>query len=89
MKLGVSSYSFTGAVRNGRMRFLDIPSKAAELGFDVVEFFEFILPEGEESNTFAEKLAKESEKVGIPIVHYSAGADLLSGSGGMPSSARS
>ena len=82
MKLGVSSYSFTGAVRDGRMNFLDIPAKAAEIGFDVVEFFEFIMPEGESTKAFAEKLAKEAEKAGIPIVHYSAGADLLNGSGG-------
>ena len=82
MKLGVSSYSYTGAVKSGKIRFLDIPAKASEMGFDVVEFFEFIMPDGEDTAGFAEKLAQECKNVGIIIGHYSVGADLLSGNGG-------
>ena len=46
MKLGVSSYSFHRLVRSGQMSLLDVISKAKEMGFDVIEFSTFILPEG-------------------------------------------
>ena len=46
MKIGVSSYSFSKLVHSGRMSQLDVISKAREMGFDVIEFSTFALPEG-------------------------------------------
>ena len=38
MKLSVSSYSFQQYIRSGRMTQLDTVKKAAELGFEGIEF---------------------------------------------------
>ena len=82
MKLGVSSYSFTGAVKSGQMKFLDIPAMAADIGFDEVEFSAFLLPDGETTSGFAEKVEKACRNAGIPIANYTIAGDLLGGSGG-------
>lgn len=82
MKLGVSSYSYSRLVRSGEMRQDAVPAKAREMGFDVLEFSTIAVPEGESLPAFAGKLRTECEKVGIPIVNYTIGADFLQGSGG-------
>ena len=38
MKIGVSSYSFSGMTRNGRMKEIECIAKAKEMGFDCIEF---------------------------------------------------
>ncbi len=82
MQLGVSSYSFIRLVREGKLDFLDIPAKAREIGFDVIEYSSFHLPEGETALTFAPKVKEASDKAGIPIANYTIGADFLNGSDG-------
>jgi len=82
MKIGVSSYSYSRAVRDGRLGFLDIPAKAREQGFDVLEFSTFSLPAGETPLTFAPKVREACDKAGIPVANYTIGADFLRGSGG-------
>ena len=82
MKLGVSSYSFTGAVRSGSMDFLDIPAKAAEIGFDELEFSGFIQPENVSTRDYAAQLAAACSKAGIPVGNYTIGGDFLVGSDG-------
>jgi sugar phosphate isomerase/epimerase len=83
MKLGVSSYSFAGAVKSGQIDYLDIPAKAAEIGFDEIEFSAFILPDGETTSGFAEKVEKACREAGIPIANYTIAGDLLGGSEGI------
>lgn len=82
MKIGVSSYSFSRLVRNGAMSQLDVVAKAKEMGFDVLEFSALILPPDETPLSFAPRLRAEADRVGIPIVNYTIGADFLNGSGG-------
>jgi len=82
MKIGVSSYSFGQAVRAGTLKFIEIPAKAKEMGFDVMEFSSLMLPEGETPLTFAPKLRAAADKAGIAVVNYTIGADFLNGSGG-------
>ena len=82
MKLGVSSYSYTGAVKDGTIDFLEIPARAKETGFDEVEFSAFILPEGESTRDFAAKLKAKCLEAGIDIGNYTIGGDMLAGSGG-------
>ena len=77
MKIGVSSYSFINLVRSGAMGQLDVIAKAKEIGFDVIEFSTFILPEGETPVTFAPKVKAEAARVGIEIGNYTIGADFL------------
>ena len=82
MRIGVSSYSYTRAVREGRLEFLDIPAKAKEQGFDVLEFAGFCLPEGETPLSFAPKVREVCEAVKMPTANYTISADFLRGSGG-------
>lgn len=82
MKIGVSSYSFSKLVHSGRMSQLDVISKAREMGFDVIEFSTFALPEGETPLTFAPKVREECERVGIEVANYTISGDFISGSGG-------
>lgn len=82
MKIGVSSYSYSRLVHEGRIRQIDVISKAKEMGFDVVEFSVISVPEGRTLPDFAKELRDEAERVGIPIANYTIGADFVNGSGG-------
>ncbi len=76
MKLAVSSYSFSGALRDGRMTLMDVIPKAKEFGFEGVEITEQQLSI-EEMRAMAQKLREQSKEYGIPIVSYLVGADFL------------
>ena len=76
MKIAVSSYSFSQAMRDGRMNILDVIPKAKELGYDGVE-----IVRGDQSDremrALAALLKVQSEEAGIPIIAYMVGADFL------------
>jgi len=76
MKIAVSSYSFSQAMRDGRMNILDVIPKAKELGYDGVE-----IVRGDQSDremrALAAVLKVQSEEAGIPIIAYMVGADFL------------
>lgn len=76
MKIGVSSYSFSQYIRQGKMTQFDTIAKAKELGFDDIEFTELNPPEGVSQLEFAKMLRDEAERVGIEISAYVIGADL-------------
>ena len=82
MKIGVSSYSFHRLVLEGTLDQLGVIAVAKEMGFDVIEFSTFHLPEGETPLSFAPKVKAECDRVGIGIANYTIGADFLNGSGG-------
>jgi sugar phosphate isomerase/epimerase len=82
MKIGVSSYSFVRLVRAGTMSNLDVAAKAKEMGFDVIEFSNFVLPEGETALSLAPKLKEACDAAGLEVANYAVPADFLSGSGG-------
>ncbi|AUS96889.1 hypothetical protein CDQ84_01920 [Clostridium thermosuccinogenes] len=82
MKIGVSSYSFSRLVNAGIMKQIDVIAKAKEMGFDVIEFAGFNLPEGETPSSFAVKVREECERVGIEMGNYTIAADFLNGSNG-------
>ncbi|NLF93084.1 MAG: sugar phosphate isomerase/epimerase [Oligosphaeraceae bacterium] len=82
MQIGVSSYSYSRLVRSGAMRQIEVIAKAKEMGFDAIEFSTISVPEGRTLPDFAAELKAEADKVGIPIVNYTIGADLLKGSDG-------
>ena len=76
MKIAVSSYSFSQALRTGRMTFLDIIPKAKEMGFDGIEY----VPQGmslEEEKELAVKLAAQAKEYGVEICAYLIGNDFL------------
>ena len=82
MKLGVSSYSFSRLVGDKTLKQIEVIAKAKEMGFDVIEFSTISVPEGKALPAFAKELKAESERVGLPIVNYTIGADFLNGSNG-------
>jgi len=82
MQIGVSSYSFVRLVRAGQIAQIEVIAKAKKIGFDAIEFSTIAVPEGKTLAAFAQELREESERVGLPIVNYTIGADFLRGSGG-------
>jgi sugar phosphate isomerase/epimerase len=82
MIIGVSSYSYSRLVNSGAMKQIEVIAKAKEMGFDAIEFSTIAVPEGKTLPEFAQELHDEAAKVGIPIMNYTIGADLLAGSDG-------
>ena len=80
--IGVSSYSYSRLVNNGTMKQIEVIAKAKEMGFDCIEFSTIKVPEGKTLPEFAAELKAEADRVGIPIMNYTIGADFLAGSGG-------
>ena len=79
MKLSVSSYSFQQYIREGKMTQLDTVGKAAELGFEGIEFTDLTPVPGATLNdqlAYAEKIRQEAERYGIEVVAYAVGANL-------------
>ncbi|MBQ7040350.1 MAG: sugar phosphate isomerase/epimerase [Clostridia bacterium] len=76
MKIGVSSYSFSQYIRQGKMTQFDTVAKAKELGFDNIEFTELAPPEGVTQIEFAKQLKAEAERVGIEISAHVVGGNL-------------
>ncbi|NJD01959.1 MAG: sugar phosphate isomerase/epimerase [Ruminiclostridium sp.] len=82
MKIGVSSYSFSRLVKQGKMKQLDVISKAKEMGFDVIEFSTLELPENETPEAFAPLIREEAARVGIEVGNYTIGADFINNPSG-------
>ncbi len=77
MKLGVSSYSFSGYISAGKMTQADCVEKAAEMGFDAVEFIDMKPHDGSTPEKYAEDIRKRADAAGIEISSYTVGACLI------------
>ena len=77
MKISASTYSFMGAIRDGRMTQFDCVAKAKELGLDGIEYTDLQVPDGVTEEDFAKQIREEAERLGVPIVSHTIGADLL------------
>ena len=76
MKIAVSSYSFSQAMGDGRMKITDVIPMAKKIGFEGVE----IVRGGEsadEMRVLASELKAQSDGEGMPIIAYMVGADFL------------
>ena len=82
MKFAICSYSLSSLVNNGRATEKELISIAKDMGFDAFEFSEINTPDGMTKEEYARELKAEADRVGIPIVQYSIGADFLYGSDG-------
>ncbi len=83
MKLSVSSYSYRQLIRSGKMTQLDVIAKAAEMGFDGVEFIDLHPFEGAtqaDQLAYAEQIRAAADAAGIELVAYAVGANLYQGS---------
>lgn len=77
MKFSVSSYSYSKAVSAGEYKEIELISLAKEMGFDGIEFAEIHTPDGLTKKEYAAQLKSQAQKVGIEIVAYCIGANLL------------
>lgn len=82
MKIAICSYSLSGLVNKDGVTEKDLLKIAKDMGFEGFEFSEINTPEGMSKIEYAKQLKAESEKIGIPIVQYSIGADFIYGSDG-------
>lgn len=82
MKLGVSSYSFSRLVRSGTMTQLDVIHKTKAMGFEFIEFSGLSTPPGVTLEAFAHQVRDTCAEIGLPILNYTIGADLINGSNG-------
>ena len=76
MKIGVSSYSFSQYIQKGMLTQLTAVKKAAEMGFDCIEFTDLTPPEGMSAADYAAEIKAEAEKNNIEISAYVVGANL-------------
>ncbi|MFI3325710.1 MAG: sugar phosphate isomerase/epimerase family protein [Clostridia bacterium] len=80
MKFSVSSYSFAKMIQAKEITPFDCIAKAKELGFDGIEFVDFIdilhIPEDERVE-YAKKLKAEADRCGLEITSFTVAADFL------------
>lgn len=81
MKIGVSSYSFDKLIRSGAETQLSVMKKAAEMGFEGIEFTDLKAPEGVSESSYAELIRGESERLSLPVISYTVSANLLGENG--------
>ena len=74
MKIGVSSYSFQQLIDSGEETQLSIMKKAAEMGFDGIEFTDLIPPADVSESSYAEMIRSESERLSLPVISYTISA---------------
>lgn len=77
MKFSVSSYSFSQLLKSGELTHFGCVAKAAELGFDAIEFTDLTGDTQEERSAEASALRAEADRLGIAICAYTVGADLF------------
>ncbi len=82
MKYSVSVYSFMQYIQDGRLTPLSCIEKVKEMGFDAIEFVDFVFAKDENAIEYAGKLRAEADRVGLKISNYAVGADFLNGSDG-------
>lgn len=83
MKIAVSSYSFFQYLMSGKMTQLDVPKRAAELGFAGVEFTELSPVENpslQQQKDYAKLIREKAADCGIEIVAYLVSANLYQAS---------
>ena len=77
MKTCVSTYSFTRAVRAGEIAYLDIPARAAEMGYASIELATAGIPAELKIQDLAPKFKDRCDQAGLPIINYTTGADFV------------
>ena len=73
MQYAVSVYSFMQYLREGRLTPISCIAKAKELGFDAIEFVDFVFPGEEKPEEYAAKLRAEADRVGLAISNFAVG----------------
>jgi len=83
VKIGVSSYSWSRYLREGKLDIFGVIKATAEVGFDGIEFSGLSAPEGTtDVPGFAARIREACVEAGLPIMSYTIGADFLNAEGG-------
>ena len=82
MKTSVSTYSFGEYLNSDRLGIFGVIDKAAEMGFDGIEFAEAGWINGYDFS-LAEKIKEYVASKNMEVVSYCVGADFINGSGGV------
>lgn len=77
MKIGVSNYSFMQYIRAGKLDNLSVIAKAAEMGFEAMEYIGLPGEDTAERLTLAEKIKAEAARCGLDISSYVVGGNLV------------
>ena len=77
MKIGVSSYSFFQYLRSGKLDLLSVIQKAADMGFEGIEYTDLPGDTFEERKALAEQIKAEAAKCGIELTAYVVSGGLL------------
>ena len=77
MQVAVSTYSFQALINGGVLSQYDAVDKAKELGFDGIEIMGLYHGSEEDDAGYAARLAAHAREVGLPVVCYTVGADLM------------
>ncbi len=76
MKISVTSYSFGSYINEDKLGYLGIIDKAAELGFEGIEYTEGAWQKDPDA---AKKIYARCEEKGVPAIMFAIGADFLRG----------
>ncbi len=81
MKIGVSSYSFSRLMREGKLDLMELPAYAAKFGYDSIELLNSFLPDPREVTeaTFAKaaEFKTACEAAGVGIAAYLCSSNFL------------
>ncbi len=77
MKYSLSIYSFYSYIKSNKMTVLECLPLIKEMGFDAVEFVDFIFPKDKDKKEFAITLKKKCDELGLLISNYAVGGELL------------
>jgi len=84
MKIGISMYSYSRSLREGKMKMTEAISAAKAAGYVQLEFTNLEPPDGGDVIEYAKYLRKFCEGEGIPAVAYMVNADFVNGCDGNP-----
>lgn len=77
MKIGVSSYSFAQYLKDGRLDRISILQKAADLGFEAIEYTDLPEDTTENRHALARQIREEAARIGLELSAYVCGGSLL------------
>lgn len=77
MKIGVSNYSFSQYIRAGKLDNLSVIAKAAEMGFEAIEYIGLPGETAAERFALADKIKAEAARCGLDVSSYVVGGNLL------------
>lgn len=81
MKKGISSYSFEKMLRKGAITVEEIPEKAAQLGFGVIDFVDWHIMQSADPFAQAKLLKDKSAAAGLEVGNFAVAGDFLKDGG--------